>query len=385
MPATRFYQPETFGPGEQSREGIESADLFSLIVEGLTKAVWLMSADGGQVLFVNAAYEKIWGQPRAELYADPLAFLGGVHPDDRERVRAGMTSVPDTNRDAEFRVVRPTGEMCWVESRVFPVRDDDGRLLRIGVVVQDITERRRIVESHERLVRGFTHDIKNPLGAADGFMALLELGIHGELSAPQQDFVRRARAAIRSAVGLVVQLLAIERAQSDQLAVDRAHSDIDRLSSDTVAQFASAAEGRNIELSMLPSRAEDSLVSYTDPALVQRILANLISNAVKYTQPGGHVTVRAHIADEHQALWPGRWIAVEVADDGPGIPLAKQSLLFREFTRFDPAAAEGSGLGLAISQRLAFALGATISCESTVGVGSTFTLWLPETPPRLGS
>ena len=70
-----------------------------------------------------------------------------------------------------------------------------------------------------------------------------------------------------------------------------------------------------------------------------------------------------------------------VADDGPGIPFEKQSLVFREFTRFDPDATAGSGIGLAISRRLARALGGEITFTSTPGVGSTFTLWLPLEPP----
>jgi signal transduction histidine kinase len=74
-------------------------------------------------------------------------------------------------------------------------------------------------------------------------------------------------------------------------------------------------------------------------------------------------------------------MAVTVADNGPGISAEKQAMVFREFTRFDPGAAQGSGIGLAISQRLATALGASITIASTPGVGSTFTLWLPCAPP----
>ena len=69
-----------------------------------------------------------------------------------------------------------------------------------------------------------------------------------------------------------------------------------------------------------------------------------------------------------------------VTDNGPGIPLEKQNLLFREFARFDPGAAEGSEIGLAIRQHIAHALGAVITYKSTPGCGSTFTLWLPRDP-----
>ncbi|HET9454430.1 MAG TPA: PAS domain-containing sensor histidine kinase [Gemmatimonadaceae bacterium] len=356
---------------------LESEERFRQIVEGLHDVVWLTDAEGGRVLFVNAAYEAIWGEARETLYADPLAFLERVHPDDRAMVREMVSSHPEGNHDVEYRVVRPSGEVRWVWSRGYPVLDREGRLHRRGTIVEDITERRQIVESHERLVRGFTHDIKNPLGAADGYMALLEMGIHGELNERQAENIRRARASIRAALGMVVQLLEIERAQSGQLAVTAAPADVDEIARGAAAEFRPAALAKRIDLELLPSRSGDSLVVETDAALVRQILANLISNAVKYTQPDGHVSMRAHVASDTQAPWPGRWIAVEVADDGPGIPIAKQGMLFREFTRFDPGAAEGSGIGLAISQRLAFALGAAITFTSTPGVGSTFTLWIP--------
>lgn len=356
---------------------LESEERFRQIVEGLRDVVWLTNANATRVVFVNAAYEEIWGDPRELLYSDPLAFLARVHPDDMAMVRESLSSAFDASHDVEFRIVREEGDVRWVCSRGYPVYDRDGRLHRLGTIVEDITERHRITESHERLVRGFAHDIKNPLGAADGYMALLEMGIHGDLTEQQGESVRRARASIRTALGLVVQLLEIERAQSGHLAIKSAISDIEEITREAASQFSSAAMAKNIELELLPTRVGDSLTVDTDPGLVRQILANLISNAVKYTQAGGHVSIRAHVASDNQAPWPGRWIAVEVADDGPGIPEAKHAMLFREFTRFDPGAAEGTGIGLAISQRLAFALGATITFTSTAGVGSTFTLWIP--------
>lgn len=363
---------------------LESEEQFRQILEGLSDVVYLTNASGTKVLFVNAAYEEVWGQPRETMYANPLALLEGVHPDDRARVSETMAAYSKTvathstgSCDIEYRVVRPAGDVRWVWSRCYPVFDRDGRLHRLGNIIEDITEKRQIIESHERLVRGFTHDIKNPLGAADGHLALLEMGIQGQLEPAQEEAVHRARRAVRAALDLVVQLLDIERARSGQLAVHRTIANLESITQDIAAEFLAAAGVKNIHLEVLPPRMEDSLVVETDAERVRQIVANLVSNAVKYTQPDGHVTLRAHVASDNRAPWPGSWIAVEVADNGPGIPLKQQAMLFREFTRFDPGAAEGSGIGLAISQRLAVALGGTITFESAPNVGSTFTLWLP--------
>ena len=361
---------------------LEREEQFREILEGLHDVVWLTNANGTQVLFVNAAYEEIWGQPRSVLYADPLAFLAHVHPDDHARVSDAMAAHSTGSCDIGYRVVRPAGDVRWVWSRCYPILDNEGRVYRFGNIIEDVTEKRQIIESHERLVRGFTHDIKNPLGATDGYLALLEMGIHGPLQAAQEESIHRARRSLRAALDLVVQLLEIERAQSGQLELRMETVDLEEVSRETAGEFFAAASARDVTIEVLPSRMEDSLVVETDAARVRQIVANLVSNAVKYTQPGGHVRVRAHVASDSEAPWPGSWLAIEVADNGPGIPLAKQRMLFREFTRFDPSAAEGSGIGLAISQRLAFALGAAITVDSAPAVGSTFTLWIPRDPSR---
>jgi PAS domain S-box-containing protein len=359
--------------------GKTSEELLREIAEALHDVVLLSDENRTQLFFVNAAYEQIWGRSREELYTNPLALLEGVHPEDRERVRDAMVSHSRGEYDVEFRVVRPDGGQRWVWSRGFPVRSASGEIYRSASITEDITDRKQVIESHEQLIRGFTHDVKNPLGAADGYLSLLELGVGGEMSATQTETVGRARRSIRTALDLVSQLLEIERAEAGQLNIERGRMDLGVTTREIVEEFRFAANAKRISLAplVLGNEGNDSLVIESDRARVRQILANLISNAVKYTQPDGSIEVRAHLVNDGEGPRRGRWVAISVADNGPGIPLEKQNLIFREFTRFDPGAAEGSGIGLAISQRLARALGAVITCKSTPGMGSTFTLWLP--------
>src|SRR5687768_5021668 len=114
-----------------------------------------------------------------------MAFLAGVHVEDRDRVITAVTGHPGSMYDVEFRVVRPDGGVRWVWSRGFPVSDASGTVSRIAGIAEDITDRKRITASHEQLIRGFTHDVKNPLGAADGYLALLQEGVLGSLSPGQ--------------------------------------------------------------------------------------------------------------------------------------------------------------------------------------------------------
>src|SRR5688500_16513710 len=86
---------------------LDSEEQFRQILEGLGDVVYLTNASGTRVLFVNASFEKVWGQPRAMLYADPLAILAGVHPDDYARVSEAMAAFSTDSCEIEYRVVRP--------------------------------------------------------------------------------------------------------------------------------------------------------------------------------------------------------------------------------------------------------------------------------------
>ena len=209
-----------------ARGFLEGEERIRQIAEALNDVVLLSDESSGQVFFVNAAYEQIWGRPRADLYANPLALLEGVHPDDRDRVRDTLIGPRRQDFDLEFRVVRSAGEKRWMWTRGFLVRGADGETNRIASITADVTERKQIAESHERLIRGFTHDVKNPLGAADGYLSLLEMGVFGEMSEAQATSIAHARRSIDTALHLVSGLLEIERAEAGQLSIEREQVDL---------------------------------------------------------------------------------------------------------------------------------------------------------------
>lgn len=373
-----------YHPAPSRDHNAESEGRFRQIVEGLQDIVALTDVTGTRLYFVNAAYEQIWGRPRGELYKNAMAFLEGVHPEDRARVHTVVFGHPRGEFDLEFRVVRPDGHLRWVWSRGVPLRDTTGRVHRIASITEDVTERKAVSQSHERLVRGFTHDLRNPLGAADGYLSLLELGVFGEMPTAQLETVSRARRTIATALALVSQLLDIERARAGELIIERARVDVVRLTQDCLEDFRPAAAARRQTLTFEHPGGDEALTVDSDRTRVRQILANLVSNAVKYTPPGGRIIASARVAEDGEAPCEGRRVALTIADNGPGIPPERQRLLFREFTRLDPSAAEGSGIGLAISQQIARALGASITFQSTPGAGSTFTLWLPCSPQSPG-
>jgi len=128
----------------------ESEERFRQIAETIDEVFWITSPDKNQMLYVSPAYEKIWGRPCAELYANPRLWLAGIHPDDRDRViHAALTKQSTGSYDEEYRILRPDGGERWIRDRAFPLRDDDGEIQRIVGLAEDITDR-KVVESEIR-------------------------------------------------------------------------------------------------------------------------------------------------------------------------------------------------------------------------------------------
>jgi len=227
-------------------------------------------------------------------------------------------------------------------------------------------ELERITETKNGLIRGFTHDVKNPIGAADGYLQLLAEGLLGPLGEKQRTGIERAHRSLTSALELIGDLLELSRAEAAQFHVDEIVRDI-------VEEYRAQAEAKGLAISV---DCRDGIPAIrSDPARVRQVLGNLVSNAVKYTAAGS-VAIRVSTGDDGSV--PS--LRIEVADTGPGIPAEQQHLLFREFVRLDPTAGPGAGVGLAISARIVAALGGSIEVESAVGRGSTFALRLPANP-----
>jgi signal transduction histidine kinase len=264
-----------------------------------------------------------------------------------------------------------TGVAFWFARRDRALSGQLARALEEEAVARAETERRRVelervTESKSRLVRGFTHDVKNPIGAADGYMQLLEDGMMDPLTDRQAASVGRARRSVAQALRLIEDLLELARADSGELDVRREPVNLGDLARDATEEFRAQAEQKGLSISV--DDADDGVVVDSDPVRVRQVLSNLVSNAVKYTDHGA-VTVRVH-AD-------GQRGAIEVSDTGTGIPRDRQQLVFQEFVRLDPHAAPGAGVGLAISRRIVHALGGEITLQSESGRGSSFVLWLP--------
>lgn len=235
----------------------------------------------------------------------------------------------------------------------------------------------RAVEAKARLMRGITHDIKNPLGAADGYAELLELGLKGELTPQQTEVIAGIRRSIRGALGILADLLELSRAETGELAIHQAPTSLAMVVRDAVDEYQGTARTTGHELRL--SVPEEPVMANTDDGRVRQILGNLLSNAIKYTPPPGRISVEVRLERDGDGT---EWPVVRVTDTGRGIPPQDRERVFEEFSRLSSDGVPGHGLGLAISRRLARLLGGELSLRSEVGEGSTFQLRLPPHPSR---
>ncbi len=240
-------------------------------------------------------------------------------------------------------------------------------------------ELQQLFAARDRLIRGFSHDVKNPLGAADGFAELLEEGIIQE-PVKRLEALRRIRGSIRTALRLIDDVLELARAEAGQLQLRIAPQNVADVIAEVAEEFRAQAEAAGMSMSV--ALQDPAPYVRTDASRVQQIVGNLISNAIKYADAGGAVGVRVARGSRWPAQRTNDWVRIDVWDRGPGIPADARERVFDEFTRLQPDRRGGAGLGLAISRRLARALGGELTVESEPGVGSRFTLWLPASTAR---
>jgi signal transduction histidine kinase len=241
-----------------------------------------------------------------------------------------------------------------------------------------------------------SHELRTPLAAIVGFVDLLRDGAYGELSPRQVGPVERIESSANHLQTLVEQVLDLAKMAAGRLDV---HTELIKLRP-FVIDVASEVEPLITERGLSFSIAIPATLPRiaTDPTHLRQILVNLLGNAIKFT-PSGSVTLRAALvsdgdvarfaasANRHPLLASGgSWVALQVADTGIGIAEKDLLRVFEEFEQVNAgprgdSARRGTGLGLAISRRLARLLDGDITVESTLGVGSSFTVWLPADSP----
>jgi signal transduction histidine kinase len=217
-----------------------------------------------------------------------------------------------------------------------------------------------------------SHELRTPLNAIAGYAELLDMEVHGPITEPQHEAIGRIRRSQRHLLRLVNDLLNLSRIEAGRVdyAIERVPLAVVVASVTPMIEPQLAARDLTLDITVPPR-----IDALADRDKVQQILLNLLTNAVKFTAPGGRVSIEAsEIAGDKPVA------TVTVSDTGIGIPPEMLERVFEPFIQVDASrtrATEGTGLGLAISRDLARGMGGDLSATSTMGKGSRFTLALP--------
>ena len=239
-------------------------------------------------------------------------------------------------------------------------------------------EAQRLAEQANRAKSQFlaamSHELRTPLNAIAGYAELLELGIRGPVTPEQRQDLQRIRRSQRRLLALITDVLNFAKIETGTVHFTWTQVPVDELLI-SVGELISA-QVRERRLVYSAQLCGAACTVFADREKVQQVLLNLLTNAVKFTEPGGSIAVACEIR--------AATIAVRVRDTGSGIAPGQLEAIFEPFVQVERRLnnpGEGSGLGLAISRDLARAMGGDLTAESRLGAGSTFTLTLPRHAP----
>ena len=224
-----------------------------------------------------------------------------------------------------------------------------------------------------------SHELKTPINVIIGYLQLLEEGVYGSVPNKQVEVLQTIENQVKSLQRLVTQLLDISRFEAGGGRVEPRQVHLSNLLDELERAFHVLALQRGVTFT-IERRGELPDQVMWDADRVNEVLGNLLSNAFKFTDKGGRVELIVEAVDHS--------VQITVHDTGAGIPPEQLPRVFEKFYQADnqrSASAVGSGLGLAIAKQIVEAHGGSIMCESTVGVGTTFTLTLPVHSTRRSS
>jgi PAS domain S-box-containing protein len=313
-------------------------------------------------------------------------FFAAVHDADREPVRLARDSAFATGAvyENEFRRISPQdGSVRWFRNRGV-VESLHGHPVKIIGAIIEITEHKQLLDRLElakgaaedalraksEFLANMSHEIRTPMNAIIGMASLL---LDLDLPTEAVDYAQTIQSSSQALLGVINDVLDFSKIESGMLELERLPFCLTSCLEEAAELLGAKAAESDLDLvgDIAPTWSD---WVYGDPTRLRQIVVNLVANAVKFTQRG-EVVVSARTA-------PGG-LVIEVRDTGIGIPPEKLDRLFRSFSQVDSSTTRrfgGTGLGLSISKRLAELMGGQLTVESTVDIGSTFSLTLPYEP-----
>jgi PAS domain S-box-containing protein len=323
----------------------------------------------GSIEYVNAAMERLTGYTALEaLGQNPRLWQSGTTPVSlyqkmwKTISRGGIWRGELVNR-------RKSGTLYNAALTIAPVFDLDGQISGYVGVQRDISQQKELDRLKDEFVSNVSHELRTPIANVKLYINLLTRGKPEKYD----DYLQTLRREAARLEKLIEDLLDLSRLDLGRQPIALAATDVNQLTAQLIADRTALAASRQL---LIDYRADSPLVqAQADPAMLNQVVSNLLTNAINYTPMGGLITVTTAARERDGQPW----ITITVHDTGPGISAGDRARLFERFFRGEAgrrSGAPGTGLGLAISAQIMNKLNGLITVDSPPGEGAAFTVWL---------
>jgi PAS domain S-box-containing protein len=303
--------------------------------------------DTGNVLMMNAAAENIYGVKLGNSVGKPL--WQNVREEQMIALAKDLTVPTDKPMIKEVNLLGNKDVQTTLRASSATIQDINGRIVGMVSVLSDVTKQKELNRLQNEFMANVTHDLRAPIHALKlSVNAILE-GSAGPVSTEQQKMLGMATRNVDRLARLIDDLLDFSKLESGKMEVRPQIIEVPGLLREAVASMESWSKSRGI--TVLYQEAAEVPPAFADADRILQVVNNLISNAIKFTPPGGQVTLRSRSFDERGKTY----VLIEVEDTGKGIAVADQKRIFDRFTQLDnPEKTDihGTGLGLSICKAL---------------------------------
>ncbi|WP_085904537.1 ATP-binding protein [Kiloniella majae] len=378
------------------------AELMDLSRENHRLAAAVSSTDAGviiadaqeesrPIIYANPAFTKLTGYTNKEIPYLHSGFLQGDGTDPHVRDVLEKSLIENRHARVDMLNYHRDGHTLWNQIDLSPIFDDEGNIQYFVCVMQDITEQKEVEkeltvlkESAELANRAksefmalMSHELRTPLNAILGFSEILADEMFGPLGSPRyKDYARDVNESGTHLLELINDILDLSKAEAGKIELHEEHFEINNVVQRCNKMLSGRAEQASLSVLLQLEAGLPSLCG--DERRIKQVLINLISNAIKFTLPGGSITIATHIS--------GRGLELSVIDTGIGMSSSEIPKALAPFGQVDSSLSrkhEGTGLGLPLSKRLTELHGAQFLIESEPNVGTSVTLVFPIEAQRL--
>jgi signal transduction histidine kinase len=360
----------------------QTARLYQSVLEKSNELEAVLRGIGDGVIVVDPQLRLLMMNPVA-------ARMFHIHQAPQEGVRLPeivandtlLALARETLQDMDAPVIREIslpgeGDRSLIyQSLSSAVRGGNDHVRGVVIVMRDITSQKEIEQIKSNFLSVVSHELRTPLHSIKGFVDIILMGKTGEINELQRDFLTTVKDATTNLQRLIDDLLEFSRMEAGRVKLEPKEMSLFDVAEQVAMRLQPLADKGELKLANKIPEAIDLIEA--DPIRIEQVLTNLVSNAIKFTDANGSVTI--------SAVDQGDEIAVAVADTGIGIPADEQPHIFQRFYQVDSSATRsyrGAGLGLTICKFIVEYHHGRIWVESELGKGSTFRFVLPKKLPQ---